>query len=207
MATTPFIKLTTTKGSYSYLIPGAEPILVDTSFPGRSTKMLGEIRQHVDHVAAIVITHHDVDHIGNLSALQRETGARVYVPQGDAPFITGQKSRRGVKKWIALAMRVPPLEVFSVLADQDRVGDLEAVEAPGHTPGHMAFRGPGFLLVGDAMVSRHATLRIAPDWLTWNAGRARQTYLQLLLGYAGWILPAHGEPVYYDGRMVRKTAP
>jgi hypothetical protein len=51
------------------------------------------------------------------------------------------------------------------------------------------------------------TLAPAPGWLTWDARRAQNTYQQLLLGYSGWILPAHGEPVYYDGRMVRSAAP
>src|SRR5207302_205323 len=41
------------------------------------------------------------------------------------------------------------------LVGGDRVGSLEAIPSPGHTPGHLAYRDvrDGTLLAGDALVS------------------------------------------------------
>src|SRR5256885_2239975 len=59
--------LQATKGSYVYLVLGDEPILIDTSFPGRATAILTELEKfglRSTDIAHILLTHQDGDHIG-----------------------------------------------------------------------------------------------------------------------------------------------
>ena len=82
--------LQATKGSYVYLVLGDEPILIDTSFPGRTRAILTEIEKlglRPTDIAHILLTHQDGDHIGNAHALQQASGAQVWASQEDLPYV------------------------------------------------------------------------------------------------------------------------
>ena len=81
--------LQSTNGSYVYLVLGEEPILIDTSLPGRATAILTELQTlglKPTDLAHILLTHHDVDHIGSARALQQATGAKLWVFEAGAPL-------------------------------------------------------------------------------------------------------------------------
>ena len=68
------VMLDSVKGSHVFLVKGAETVLIDTGMPGRAGQIAGELdRLGVDikSVGKILLTHHDVDHIGSAKALQR----------------------------------------------------------------------------------------------------------------------------------------
>ncbi len=101
--------LKSTKDSYVYLVLGDEPILIDTCVPGRSAAILAELETlglKPTDIAHILLTHHDVDHIGNARALQRATGVKLWAPQEDLPYILGQRNRPGVKRLIQTFVKV-----------------------------------------------------------------------------------------------------
>ncbi len=203
-------KLASTRGAYAYLVEGRDPdggpgsprlsVLIDTGFPGRAARILVELEslgvKHLDH---IVVTHGDVDHTGNLERMMRETGARAWIPAGERPYIMGVKPRPGIKRLVGALVRVAVPDSVDDLSDGDRVGPLEALATPGHTPGHLAFRGLGFLAVGDALTVRNGRMVPSSGLMAWNAQLARESAEHLLAGFYGWILPAHGEPARYDG--------
>ena len=95
--------------SHSYIILGGEPMLIDTCIPGKGPKILSELAsigvkpQDIKH---ILLTHHDVDHIGNAAFLQQASGADVWASAVDIPYIMGQKTREGHKKFISMLMKV-----------------------------------------------------------------------------------------------------
>ena len=70
--------LDSTKGNYSYIIVDEKNILVDTGRPGQGKGILNDlksinIRPHdIEH---ILLTHHDLDHVGSAAFLQGETGS------------------------------------------------------------------------------------------------------------------------------------
>lgn len=187
--------LESTKGSYAYLVDGPEPVLVDTSLPGRARAMQGELSR--DHLEPkhIVITHYDVDHIGNMLPLAQHYAATLWLPQDDVPYILGERPRPGLKRLIGSLMRVAAPTSYQALAYGAHVQDLEAIASPGHTPGHMAFKGNGYLLVGDALRTKEGRVVPSPGLLSWNREIESRSRHDLIERFSGWILPAHGEPL------------
>ncbi|MEI6101830.1 MAG: MBL fold metallo-hydrolase, partial [Eubacteriales bacterium] len=84
-----------------FLIQGEENILIDTGFRGQGNKILQEITAmgvNPKSISYILLTHHDVDHIGNAYQLAEATGATVWAPETDIPYITGEKKRPVMKR-------------------------------------------------------------------------------------------------------------
>ncbi len=193
-------QLTSTRGSYAYLILDPVPILIDTGFPGRGKAMIQEMQAiglSVTQIQHIVITHYDVDHIGNLAYLAEQSSAEVWWPQVDEPYILGTKPRPGIKRFIAQWVKTRLPDHYQSVSAGEHVGSLTAISSPGHTPGHLAYAGPGFIAVGDALMTKKGRLKPSPKILSWNVGESLQSARTLLeRGQGLWILPAHGEPVH-----------
>ncbi len=193
-------QLISTRGSYVYLVTDPVPILIDTGFPGRGKAIVQELQTiglSVTEIQHIVITHYDVDHIGNLAYLAEQSKALVWWPQVDEPYILGDKLRPGIKRFIAKWVKTALPDHYRSISEGDHVGSLTAISSPGHTPGHLAYAGPGFIAVGDALVTKKGRIKPSPRILSWDFGETRQSARKLLeRGQGLWILPAHGEPVH-----------
>ncbi len=184
------------KRSYVYYVSGPEThLLVDTCLPNRGLAIWEELSGAPIH--DILITHYDVDHIGSLAWLAEKSGARVWLPKKDLPYILGHKPRPGIKRIIGSLIRVPAPHNYHIIVPGDHVGPLVAVSSPGHTPGHLAYQGPGFILVGDAVATRAGKTTPAPSILAWDAEQARTTASSIVHDWHGWVLPAHGEPLLF----------
>lgn len=133
--------------------------LVDTGISGCGKYILEAAREHGGPIRRIALTHAHGDHVGSLDELSRALpGVEVLVSARDARFLRGDRSldpdepqdkpRGGYGE---CATR-PTREVSS----GDRIGSLEVVAAPGHTPGHVAFfdTRDGTLIAGDAFQTR-----------------------------------------------------
>ena len=102
--------------SNAFLVPGERPVLVDT---GANYDVVAAIREHVDDLDAVVVTHPHPDHVGNLAAVKDAFGVDAWGFDADAEGIDHE------------------------LADGDRVtfGDheYEVLHTPGHEPHHLCF--------------------------------------------------------------------
>ncbi|MCL4352821.1 MAG: MBL fold metallo-hydrolase, partial [Firmicutes bacterium] len=68
------IMLESSASSHVFLIQSDENLLIDTGNPGAFAAIWSELRSlGCDSIAHILLTHHDVDHIGNAQRLQQET--------------------------------------------------------------------------------------------------------------------------------------
>src|SRR5579875_2384176 len=161
--------LESTKGSYVYLVLGQEPVLIDTGMPGRAEKMLAEIRRfgiEPRDIAHILLTHHDVDHIGNAKQLQKITEAKLWAPKEDVPYIHGDRSRSGVRKLTEIVMKVDCPMIENIYHAGQKIGDVEVIPTPGHTLGHVSLLYKDTLFAGDLVTSSRGRLKPAPAFLT-----------------------------------------
>ena len=120
------------------LARNGEAAIVDTGTPGSAADIegaLGVAGLGWDAVGHVLVTHSHGDHVGSLAeVLAQATGATGYAGAADIPAI-------------------PSSGALIAVGDGDRVFDLEIVETPGHTPGHISVLDPlgGLLVAGDAL--------------------------------------------------------
>ena len=129
--------------------------LVDTMISRSQDGILAAARELDAPIVRIALTHAHVDHVGALDALATALPqAEVSISARDARFLDGDKSLDADEPQSKLRGGYPKVSTRPgrLLAPGDRVGSLEVVAAPGHTPGHVAFLDTRdrTLIAGDA---------------------------------------------------------
>lgn len=114
--------------SNAFLVAGERTVLVDA---GNEFDAVARVREHVDGLDAVVLTHSHPDHVGNVTALREAFGVETYGFDPDRPSVD--------------------LPIGD--GDTVRLGDDDylAVHTPGHAVDHLCLyaREPGVLFAGD----------------------------------------------------------
>jgi glyoxylase-like metal-dependent hydrolase (beta-lactamase superfamily II) len=147
-------------------------ILIDTLFAGHARPILEQISaigRSVQDVKHIIMTHAHRSHLGGLALLAELSGAPVYAHEWESDIIAGERAAQPVSWWPQAPIQSYPFQLGNNLnisrhrprrVDQfihegDRIGPLQVIHTPGHSPGHLAFWWPEkkALFVGDAIVT------------------------------------------------------
>ena len=145
--------------------------LVDTTLGRGADALIAAARQAGGEIRRIALTHGHGDHVGSLDALRDRLAVEVLMPELDARIHAGEKVVEGKVpgSWPKLRT-VPDVR----LTAGDRVGSLEVIASPGHSPGHVSFvdtrdrtliAGDAFTSIGGVAVPSHSTRASrSPRW-------------------------------------------
>ncbi len=129
--------------------------LVDTGLSGSATGIVAAAQQNGLPIVRIALTHAHTDHVGSLDALTEQLpGVEVAATPRTAQFMCGDVTLEPGEPQAKIngGFTVCRTEPTTLLQPGDRIGSLEVIAAPGHSPDHVAFldRRNGTLIAGDA---------------------------------------------------------
>jgi hydroxyacylglutathione hydrolase len=120
--------------NYVWLLRSRDSDKVAIVDPGEASPVLRALEKRGLTVAAILLTHHHEDHVGGVGEILEKHPAPVYGPAWENISTVDHPVRGGDRV---------PVEGVGL--------ELDVVDVPGHTTGHIAYLGPGFALVGDTL--------------------------------------------------------
>ncbi len=178
--------------------------LVDTTLAKHGSDVIAAARAAGGEIRRVALTHGHGDHVGSLDELHDTLGADVPVSMGelDVRIHAGEKvtDRKPTGSWPKVRT-TPDVR----LKGGDRVGSLEVVESPGHTPGHVAFLDPrsGVLIAGDVFstlggvaVASHPYWRFPlPGMVTFDKPQNLRSARALRALDPGVLVVGHGREV------------
>ncbi|SDR89407.1 Glyoxylase, beta-lactamase superfamily II [Paenibacillaceae bacterium GAS479] len=165
-----------------------DAVLIDTGFPGCMEELQRGMSKHgVETVKRIILTHQDIDHIGNVEVLEHTGNPEFATSSLEKPYIEGQKRllrftdeaiasldnmpdhipasfKAGLKR---LMLHPPRVNIGRILENGTTLpwcGGIDVIATPGHTPGHISLfhRPSGTLIAGDALIVEDGQLK-GPD--------------------------------------------
>jgi glyoxylase-like metal-dependent hydrolase (beta-lactamase superfamily II) len=200
----------------AYLVEEEDGLtLVDTTIGGRAAAkaILAAAGELGRPIVRIALTHAHGDHVGGLDALAAELpGVEVSITARDARLLKKDKTTDpGEPPEAKLRGSYPGTKTrpTRTLSPGDRVGSLEVIAAPGHTPGHVAFMdtrdrtlicGDAYSTLGGMATTAKANPRFPlPAIATWHRPTELETARALRALDPARLAPGHGKIVDAPG--------
>lgn len=140
-------------GTNAYLVTDSatgETAVIDPGFP--QSDLLSAIDACVlGKVTKILLTHGHYDHIGGVAAVQKKTGAKIYLCEDEADF--PQNSRLSLDKMLGGRLESFAPDVLFRDGDSIRLGEttFRVLQTPGHTVGSCCFVTEEVIFSGDTL--------------------------------------------------------
>jgi glyoxylase-like metal-dependent hydrolase (beta-lactamase superfamily II) len=132
--------------------------LVDTSLRGSARAILQAAARLGAPIRRIALTHAHIDHIGSLDRLMAALPAcELAIGKREARLLAEDLSLdAGEHGKSLIGFTGAKSRPSRLLLEGERVGSLQAVASPGHTPGHLAFLDvrDNALIAGDAFTTQ-----------------------------------------------------
>ncbi|MEA2483138.1 MAG: hypothetical protein QOC55_1085 [Thermoleophilaceae bacterium] len=196
----------------AYLVDEEDGLtLIDALLPRSARVVLAQADALGRPIVRIALTHAHGDHIGSLDELAKQLpDAEVSISVRDARLLAGDKSldpgESGKLRGSYPGADTRPGRTF---VPGDRVGSLEVIAAPGHTPGHVAFMdtrdrtlycGDAYSTLGGVATSAKANPRFPlPAVATWNRSIELESARALRALNPARLAPGHGKVVEDPG--------
>lgn len=204
-----------------------ELILVDCGYPGQVDEIEEAARQaglSLGSATRLIVTHHDMDHMGSLAELKRlYPGIEIIAHEDEKRYIEGKErslrlvqaeetlasltdeAKAAAEQFIAFLRGIQSAPVDATVAGGDRLpwcGGIEIVHTPGHMPGHISLYLPvsKTMIAADAVVIEAGKLAIANPRHTLDLPEAVRSIRRLLDYEIDRLVCYHGGVYQGDAR-------
>lgn len=194
--------------SQCYIVVDKELTLIDTGMPHKTKKLLryitDDLQRTPSDLKTILLTHCDIDHVGNACQLRNITGAKIAAHQQDAEIIAGKKIRKTPKggmstlfKLLGSFLRMKPFHVDLLINDGDNLSGFTVLHMPGHTMGSIALYDSKrkVLFIGDTLRCKHGIILGPSKNVTMDIKQAYRSIEKLKNLDFTVMLSGHGEPL------------
>jgi len=189
--------------------------LVDSTISSPAEDVAALAKRLGKQLRRVALTHAHADHVGGVAGLRTMfPGVEVSISERDARLLAGDKTllptepQTPVKGYFLNVDWKPD----RLLKPGDRVGSLEVVASPGHTPGHVAFFDvrDKALIAGDALQTRggiavSGDMRLLFPFVamaTWNKPAALTSAQALRALNPSLLAVGHGEALTNPGTAI-----
>lgn len=198
-------------------------VLFDAGYPNQLIDLAEEIKRigfSISDIKAVVVSHHDHDHIGSLKELKDAyssievicgeleskyiSGAEVSLRLAQAmeynKKLTGNEKAFG-EQFANYLQTISPCEIDRVVRDNEYIcKGVQAISTPGHTPGHISLflEEESTLLAGDALAIENGKLVLANPQFTLDMQEAVNTIKKIMEMNIHRIICYHGNEFYGD---------
>lgn len=193
-------------------------LLVDTGLPDTLDQLKTELQRvgvQLTQLSAVLITHHDIDHLGNLKALKAmNPKLTILTSEGEVPFVEGRVPAQKLQDmasgrlvitddqsaWAENLARVfsscgTPVDEELQDGDVLTIADgLQVIATPGHTLGHISLyhHATQTLISGDALNIKDGVLSGPNPRMTHDVDEAKTTLLKLSTYSIKRVIAYHG---------------
>ena len=183
---------------------GSELLLVDCGYPEFTpliSNALGVQGFQLCDITSVILTHHDIDHIGALPEIIRQYPSnKIYASTIEARYINGTEKmprllqaqslyeslpsqlRPGALAFMQMHEEYPPTEINGLLEPGDKIFEgVEVISTSGHSPGHISLHLPQIktLIAGDAFIYENGKFGIANPEYTLDLNAAYDSISKL----------------------------
>nr|WP_106781205.1 MBL fold metallo-hydrolase [Lysinibacillus timonensis] len=186
-----------------------ELTLIDTGLSVSYKGIVGLVKKLNKPLTNIILTHAHGDHVGSLDKLKQSfPNAIVSISKRDARLLRGDfsldehEAKMPIKGDFAKNLKTRPDQL---LDEGDKIGSLEVITTPGHTPGSIALLETNnqMLIVGDALQTRGKVaicgqivpLFPFPTFGTWNKEAALESAKKIYNLNPSLLAVGHGKVI------------